>query len=228
MQQALVEITLAIARKLFQVSIDEQTPPTIPTFPFPPGQPLYIPIPTPNANNTTNWDADLGMEEGEEEDDDEKERVVVARRRKLRPAYVDLSGTYYNEGHGTLELCSGSSTTDACRRVLHDFRRVVNETPSTDDPHALFVSWPSVFTDHARFSPIKVVTGRYRLDVGTLYPVGYGKDVTPFAHWVLRLIADFVVVDGEVKGFGFSYLRKKRGHDWSVEKDSEVWFTKRG
>jgi len=226
MQQALVEITLAVARKLFRIRVEEHPSPTVPwTFPFPPGQPILTPITIPIPNATTNWDADTGEEE-EEEEERRRERVVATRRRS-RAAPVDLSGTYYNEGHGTLELCSGSSTSDACQSVLHDFRRVVSETPSTDDPHALFVSWPSVFANHARFTPIKIAAGRYLLHVGTLYPVGYGRDVTPFAHWILRLVADFVVVDGEVKGFGFSYLGKKRGDDWSVERDSEVWFSKR-
>ena len=74
---------------------------------------------------------------------------------------------------------------------------------------ALFASWPRVFTTHARFVPadedLTSTAGRgYLVDFGTLYPTGYGRNTTPFAHWIFKVIADFIVEDGQVKGFGLS------------------------
>jgi len=64
------------------------------------------------------------------------------------------------------------------------------------------------------------------MDVGTLYPTGYGRNTTPFAHfWMVRVPADFVVEDGIVRVFGFSEMEG----NGSVEENSssDVWFSKR-
>ncbi|KAH9051487.1 beta-lactamase/transpeptidase-like protein [Lactarius vividus] len=38
--------------------------------------------------------------------------------------------------------------------------------------------------------------GQYLVDFGSLYPTGYGRNTTPFAHWITRATAHFVVEDG--------------------------------
>ncbi|KAH9048266.1 beta-lactamase/transpeptidase-like protein [Lactarius hengduanensis] len=137
---------------------------------------------------------------------------------------LDLTGTYDDAGYGTFTLCDASSRSDECRSVLDDFR-LVDE--SSADPNTLFGSWPSFWTSHARFNPTNT-TGRYLVDFGSLYPTGYGRNTTPFADWLDRTPADFVVQDGVVRGFGFSGIGMgERGRYGSVEENFEVWFSKR-
>ncbi|KAH9001586.1 beta-lactamase/transpeptidase-like protein [Lactarius akahatsu] len=133
----------------------------------------------------------------------------------------DLTGTYEDAGYGTFTLCDASSRSDECRPVLDDFRLV--DESSMDDPNTLFGSWPSVWTSHARFSPTNT-PGRYLVDLGSLYPTGYGRNTTPFAVWTDRAPADFVVEDGVVRGLGFG---GKEGFGSGVEENFEVWFSKR-
>ncbi|KAH9180217.1 beta-lactamase/transpeptidase-like protein [Lactarius sanguifluus] len=135
---------------------------------------------------------------------------------------LDLTGTYDDDGYGTFTLCDASSLSDECRSVLDDFR--LADEPSKGDLNELFGSLPSIFTGHTRFNPTKTA-GRYLVDIGSLYPTGYGRNTTPFAHWMGRATADFVVEDGIVKGFGFSEVERE-GYE-SVEEDSDVWFSKR-
>ncbi|KAI9456694.1 beta-lactamase/transpeptidase-like protein [Lactarius psammicola] len=136
---------------------------------------------------------------------------------------LDLTGTYDDVGYGTFTLCDASSRSDECRLVLDDFRLV--DGPSTREPNRLFGSLPSIFTGHARFNPTNT-SGRYLVDYGSLYPTGYGRNTTPFAHWMGRATADFVVEDGIVRGFGLSGIGEREGYG-SVEENSDVWFDKR-
>ncbi len=139
------------------------------------------------------------------------------------PPSLDLTGTYDDDGYGTLTLCDASSRSDECRSVLDDFRLAYG--PSTGDPNRLFGSWPSVWSSHARFNPTNT-TGRYLVDFGSLYPTGYGRNTTPFAYWTDSVPADFVVEDGIVRGFGFSGMGAREGYG-SVEENFDVWFRKR-
>jgi len=143
---------------------------------------------------------------------------------ELPPSRLDLTGTYDDVGYGTFTLCDASSRSDECQLVLDDFR-LVNE-PQTGDPNGLFASWPSALTSHARFNPTNT-TGRYLVDFGTLYPAGYGKNTTPFAHWMGDVPADFVVEDGVVRGVGFGGLSEREQNHESVEENFDVWFRKR-
>ncbi|KAH9038942.1 beta-lactamase/transpeptidase-like protein [Lactarius pseudohatsudake] len=135
---------------------------------------------------------------------------------------LGLTGTYEDAGYGIFTLCDASSRSDECRSVLDDFRLV--DVSSADDPNTLFGLWPSVWTSHARFNPTNT-TGRYLVDFGSLYPTGYGRNTTPFADWLDRTPADFVVEDGVVRGFGFSG-GEREGYG-SVEENGDVWFSKR-
>ncbi|KAH9180216.1 beta-lactamase/transpeptidase-like protein [Lactarius sanguifluus] len=130
---------------------------------------------------------------------------------------LDLTGTYDDDGYGTFTLCDASSLSDECRPVLDDFR--LADGPSKGDLNGLFGSLPSVFTKgHTRFNPTNTA-GQYLVDFGSLYPTGYGRNTTPFAHWMGRATADFVVEDGIVKGFGLSV--------YGSEDNFDVWFSKR-
>ncbi|KAI0253805.1 beta-lactamase/transpeptidase-like protein [Lactifluus subvellereus] len=210
-QPTLVNITNSIARKLF--GLDAQSP-------LPQGRQPH--------------DAESQFQSAPEEE---------AGGTRALPR-VDLAGTYHDAGYGTFELCSAASrstrsrdrsesganaTTSNCQRVLDDFR---HELPTNDHDGLLLVSWPSIFTSHARFAPAPTesdAAGRHRhvVDFVTLYPAGYGRNSTPFAHWLGRTIADFVVEDGEVKGFGLYGIGGREGCG-SVEECSDVWFTKCG
>ncbi|KAI9446775.1 hypothetical protein H4582DRAFT_2070102 [Lactarius indigo] len=137
---------------------------------------------------------------------------------------LDLTGTYDDAGYGTFTLCNASSRSDECRSVLDDFHLVYES--STGDPNTLFSSWPSVWTSHARFKPTNT-TGRYLVGFGSLYPTGYGRNTTPFAEWAdSAAAADFVVEDGNVRGFRFSAIGEKDEYE-SLEDNPDVWFSKR-
>ena len=213
MQPALVEITFAIARKL--LGLDELQPDS--------SRPQRHP-----AHNASTATISLRVS------DTRNGRGTTSSRPLLRQS-VDLAGAYHGVGYGPIELCSSSSQSDACRHVLHDFGLIDEASstqPSMTHEDALFASWPSVFTTHARFVPIdedltSTAGRRYLVDFGTLYPTGYGRDTTPFAHWIFEVIADFVVEDGQVKGFGLSGIGERQGYG-SVEENSDVWFTKCG
>ena len=142
---------------------------------------------------------------------------------ELLPSQLDLTGTYDDDGYGTLTLCDASSQSDECQSVFDDFR--LADEPSMGDPDRLFGSWPYATTSHVRFSPTNT-TGRYLADFGTLYPSGYGRNTTPFAHWIFCVTADFLVEDGIVRGFGFSGIGEREGYG-SVEENFDVWFSKR-
>lgn len=66
----------------------------------------------------------------------------------------------------------------------------------------------------------------------TLYPSGYGKDATPFETWELGTdgVAEFVVEDGEVVGFGLSgfvgQLTERARTSNELRDQAEVWFDK--
>lgn len=127
---------------------------------------------------------------------------------ELLPRRLDLTGAYDGNGYGTFTLCDASSQSDECRLVLDDFR--LADGPSTGDPNRLFGAWPCVWTSHTRFIPTSALR-RYLVDFGTLYPTGYGRNTTPFAHWMGPVIADFVVDDGIVRGVGFSGIGEREG-----------------
>jgi len=216
MQPALVEITFAIARKL--LGLDELKPDS--------SRPRQHPAHNAFTNTTSS------SRVGDAREDARATRGTTSSRPLLRQS-VDLAGTYHGVGYGPIELCSSSSQSDACRHVLHDFG-LIDEAPQQPSMthEALFASWLSVFTTHARFVPIdedltSTAGRRYLVNFGTLYPTGYGRDTTPFAHWIFEVIADFVVEDEQVKGFGLSGIGERQGYG-SVEENSDVWFTKSG
>ncbi|KAI0261079.1 hypothetical protein BC834DRAFT_845824 [Gloeopeniophorella convolvens] len=117
---------------------------------------------------------------------------------------VNLAGIYDNMGYGTVTLCSAESQSDVCLPVLADFRAVKGSP--LNGSHDLFAVWGPVFSTHAVLVPF-AGTG-YQLRVGTLYPSGYERNITPFADWIIQADAEFVFEDGAVKGFGILHQQK--------------------
>ena len=151
-----------------------------------------------------------------------REEGLSATNEELPSQRLDLTGTYDGVGYGTFTLCDASSQSDECRPVLDDFS--LADRPSMVDPNRLFGAWPCVWTSHTRFIPTRAPR-RYLVDFGTLYPTGYGRNTTPFAHWMAPAIADFVVDDGIVRGVGFSGIGEEVSG--STEEGFDVWFSKR-
>ncbi|KAI0261080.1 beta-lactamase/transpeptidase-like protein [Gloeopeniophorella convolvens] len=153
-------------------------------------------------------------------------RVDMACEMDAAPA-ADLTGTYDDLGYGSLTLCSAQSESSACQSVLRDLRSI----EGTSGVHNLtagylFAAWESVFTHHVVLVPL--AERRFLLMAGTVYPAGYGRNTTPFAHWLGPPDSvEFVLRDdGSVKGFGIGAVGERGGYG-SVEDDAEVWFVKR-
>jgi hypothetical protein len=141
------------------------------------------------------------------------------------PPCLDLAGTYFSTGYGTVVLCSVRSSSPPCQSVLDDFRALaVNKSipPNSTD---LFASFKTVNTKHALLTHTNA--SQYLISLGTIYPEGYGKNSTPFSTLVPATIARFEVENGKIAGFGFNDSDTSdltRGG--SVEETSQVWFVK--
>lgn len=196
-QLALHEITLVILKKMAGYT-DELMPANLSALPL-----TQFQFPASDARRS--------CEEG------------LSATNELPPRRLDLTGTYDGDGYGTLTLCDASSQSDECRLVLHDFS--LADKPSIGDPNRLFGAWPCVWASHTLFIPVGT-PWRYLAEFGTLYPTGYGRNTTPFVHWVGAVIADFIVDDGIVRGVGFSGM-DGRIRNGLAEEDFDVWFSKR-
>ena len=163
--------------------------------------------------------------------------TTVTRRSKLslprhagvapRADGVDLTGTYYNAGYGTSELCSVHSTSPSCKSVLDAFRSI---DPSSLSPKStsndLFASRVTLVSTHIRFTCTN--DGNYLISAGSIYPQGYGKNTTAFSTLVPIATAEFVEENGKAVGFGWNNIIDETGvkRTGSVEETSEVWFVK--
>ena len=144
------------------------------------------------------------------------------------PPHVDLTGTYYDAGYGTGELCNVHSSSPSCESVLDTFRSVDPSLSPNSNSTDLFASWATIFSTHIRFTYTN--DSQYLISVGSIYPQGYGKNSTPFSTLYPAATAEFVVENGRVVGFGWDNIGdddddivKRTG---SVQETSEVWFVK--
>lgn len=139
------------------------------------------------------------------------------------PSSLDLAGTYYSAGYGAAVLCNMQSSCPSCQSVLDDFR-AVNKSLSSNSTD-LFASWDSPWVAHAQFTHTN--TSQYLIYLGTVYPEGYGKNTTPFSTLEPATIAQFVVENEKVVGFGFNdTVDSDLTQGGSVEETSQVWFVK--
>lgn len=138
-------------------------------------------------------------------------------------------GTYTDLGYGNITLCSSTSTSPDCLRVLQDFATV--DSPITK-PDTLYAAHSSVMSTHLRLRHVS--EENFRLSYTYLFKDGYGKDTRPF-EWLepgRDSLAQFVLSeDGStVIGFGVLGARAKAA-DWKergmrVQDVAEVWFAK--
>ncbi|KAI0286671.1 beta-lactamase/transpeptidase-like protein [Russula aff. rugulosa BPL654] len=138
------------------------------------------------------------------------------------PQYPDPAGTYSSAGYGTLVLCSARTSIPACKNIQNDVRALNGSLwPKSPD---LFTDWGAVWYKHGYFSYTN--GSSYEIDIGTIYPQGYGKNTTPFALTGEYTTAEFVVEDGQVIGFGFNDSASVLPVNpaGSVKETSQVWF----
>jgi hypothetical protein len=128
---------------------------------------------------------------------------------------VDLTGTYYNAGYGTVVLYGVRSSSPSRESILDAFR-AIDPTLSSDSTD-LFASWNTVLSTHARFTYTNA--SQYLIYIGTIYPEGYGKNSTPFSTLIPAATANFVVEKETVVGFVWNDIL-----DGPVEETS--WFVK--
>jgi hypothetical protein len=79
-----------------------------------------------------------------------------------------------------------------------------------------------------RWDQISGTTHQFNVQMMTLFPEGYGDDKTPFEFLIGEGLAEFVVENGIVIGFGVygavGDLTKSR--EDTVQGQTEVWFDK--
>ncbi|KAF9233583.1 beta-lactamase/transpeptidase-like protein [Melanogaster broomeanus] len=141
----------------------------------------------------------------------------------------DLTGTYTNAGYGTFTLCAPSSASSYCAMVHSDFTAVDNAQGNSGPSLELLAKWPRIASSHIRMRYQQGLM--FNIDFTTLFPDGYGKDVTPFETGDIErseVTAEFVIEDAQVVGFGLSgmegWLWERARISHSVQDRAEVWF----
>ena len=141
-----------------------------------------------------------------------------------------LAGTYANPGYGSFTLCSPSSPSSYCAGVQSDFS-VVDSVRGNTGSKDLLAEWPRAWSSHVR---LRHQQGSiFEIYFTSLYPNGYGKDTTPFETketGSAEGLAEFVIEDGKVVGFGISGLvdqltERARKYE-TVQDRAEAWFDK--
>jgi hypothetical protein len=143
--------------------------------------------------------------------------------------HVDLTGTYCNAGYGSPVLCSVHSSSPSCKSVLDAFRSIDPSLSPNSTSIDLFASWAMLLSTHVRF--IYTNDSNYLVSIGSIYPHGYGKNSTPFSTLAPSVMAEFVVENDQVVGFGLNGVGDDDNNDdvkraGSVQETSEVWFIK--
>jgi hypothetical protein len=151
--------------------------------------------------------------------------ACMTTREDVGTLEVDLTGTYYNAGYGTGELCSVHSSSPSCESVLDAFRSIDPSLSPNSTSTDLFASWVTIFSTHMRFTYTK--DGQYSISIGPIYPQGYGENSTAFSTLAPFATAEFVVENEDVVGFGLNIIGDDGdAQSGSVEETAEVWFVK--
>jgi hypothetical protein len=143
------------------------------------------------------------------------------------PPHVDMTGTYYNAGYGTVVFCNVHSSSPSCESVLDVFRSIDPSLSPNSTSTDLFASWVTLLSTHVRFTYTN--DSQYLISIGSIYPQGYGKNCTPFSTLDPAVIAEFVVENEKVVGFGWNDIGEDDGvvkRVGSVQESSDVWFVK--
>lgn len=149
----------------------------------------------------------------------------------LELALEEFSGTYTNPGYGTFSLCSPSSSSSYCQKVITDFTAVDAVKSTAPTSPQLLGAWTRVWSSHIRV--MHQSGNKFLVLVTSLFPEGYGRDSTPFETAEIgtsEATAEFVVEDGKVVGFGLFGLvgeltRRERAYT-TVKDRAEAWFDK--
>jgi hypothetical protein len=144
--------------------------------------------------------------------------------------HVELTGTYYNAGYGTGVLCSVHSSSPSCESVLDAFRSIDPSLSPNSTSTDLFASWVTLLSTHLRFTCTN--DSQHLVSIGSIYPQGYGKTSTLFSTLAPTSMAEFVVENEKVVGFGWNNIGDDDDDDdvkreGSVEETSDVWFVKK-
>ncbi|KAF9232374.1 beta-lactamase/transpeptidase-like protein [Melanogaster broomeanus] len=142
---------------------------------------------------------------------------------------TDFAGTYTNAGYGTFTLCAPSSASSYCAKVQSDFTTVDVARGASVPSLELLAEWPRTWASHVR---MRYQQGSiFSIDFTTLFPHGYGKDVTPFETGHIEkaeATVEFVIEDGQVVGFGLTgmhgWLWERARISHSVQDRAEAWF----
>ena len=101
-----------------------------------------------------------------------------------------FAGRYFDLGYGSLELCSSTSDSPSCAQVLSDFGSI--SLNGTLNPNDLYGITPRVWGSHVRTSRTACInqdnSESFAFSLGTIFPNGYGRDITPFADGYLDVL----------------------------------------
>ncbi|EIW83776.1 beta-lactamase transpeptidase-like protein [Coniophora puteana RWD-64-598 SS2] len=156
------------------------------------------------------------------------------------PELEDFAGTYHDPGYGSLSLCAASTQSAYCtetRATLASVDAAAGRNITKTAEHQLVGAWPRVWCSHVRLVhrgyDEETQTVRFGLDCTSLYPQGYGKNTTAFELSDFKggeVAAEFVLDDGDVKGFGVFGLLGPDSLEQvpasEVKERAEVWFEK--
>jgi len=141
------------------------------------------------------------------------------------------SGSYFNAGYGSLNLCSPCCSGKDCKTVLAEFSAVEKNARSVESVK-LVSEWARLWASHLRV--VLVDENIFSFRPTSIFPCGCGADSSPFEinyDFVegIQAEVEFVVKENKVVGFGiFGYVPDdvKLRKGGTVEEDALVYFTR--
>ncbi|KAJ7176919.1 beta-lactamase/transpeptidase-like protein [Mycena filopes] len=143
---------------------------------------------------------------------------------------ASFTGTFSNVPYGNFTLCSPvHPTTDACAKVVQDFRTVDAAAGKLPQPAELYTAWPRWWASHFRLTPFS--ENVYIATSTTMYLEGFGDNRTPFEDPLDEFLVTFMVDKGKVEGLGITIAAKETWRELkypggSVEETADAWFDK--